>query len=311
MALQTAATRYSKTAVKVESFNDARGVIESTFTNEVANLPLAKFNNDVGPNFNGLFLVDADGIPIESVGDSSVSPKYTPHTREHVFTLLEAARQAFDGSLMVDCRWKNGHVIVIQPTTETAVNVYGHDKIVPKLQIFGGFAGKGFRASLGFYRFLCANMAMLQLVHNVNVNLRHTQSINGKLDALVDQFQTIRESWTATQERIKEMQERKVLVKDVLAQVFGEVPKDGKGKTQAENRIEKVVNRLIREHSELGLTIGKTDNEYHTNGWMMWNAIQGAFQHDFTRKEGDVMLRGLDTWNDATLAKAEKVILAC
>lgn len=304
------ATAYSATNKVVKSHEDVRDVIFSTFTNEVKVLDLAKFNNGIGPNFKGLFLVDADGIPVSPVGESSVSSKYRPHTRNHLVSIFEACRIAFGSELNVDCFWRDGHILVIQPTREAAVSVYGADKIVPKLKIFGGYAGKGFKASFGFYRYICSNMALLQLVHQVSATIRHTLTLETKIDDLVSQFETVKASWAETQEQIKKMQERKLVVHEVLGKLFP-VDSDGREKTQRVNKVKKIVDRCLDEHQKLGLQIEQRDGDFVANGWMLWNAVQGFLQHNATRQENELTIKGLNTWESSELRKAEELILAC
>ena len=310
--IERLATRYSRSATTVSSFDDIQGIIREKFPNEVKRLELPSFNvrgtngDFVRPRFHGLFLVDADGIPVAEVGDSSVSPKYVPHSREDIETLVEASRQAFQGDLMVDAVWNEGHTIVVKPTKETFLELYSEERISPKLAIHAGFAGKPIQASLGFYNTICDNMAILRSVLTVSRTIKHTLSMRDRLDELVQEFQSIRASWKETQERIQRMNEIRVNTADILRAVFGDIPETGRGRTVAENRIEKIVTRLNNESMKVGNSIGM-----ETTGWRLFNALQGAFQHDFTRKQGDSYLRALDTWNDATLEKAERIILAC
>ena len=304
MAFDRLATKYSRSARTVASFGEVENLVRESFPFEVLKLPC----NGVlqGEAYKTRFCSLHRDDTGEPVGESSVSPKYVPHTLEDVCTLLEAARQAFDGELSVDCFWQDAHILVVKPTQEAFFELYSQERIIPKLAIDAGFAGKAFKASLGFYNSICSNLAILSSVYNVSRSIRHTLSMRDRLDALVTDFQTVRGSWQETQATIARMNAKRVIVADVIRDVFGDIPDKGKGRTQAENRIEKIISRVYRECQENGLQFdGKT-----TSGWRLWNALQGALQHDFTRKETDPTLRALATWNDQDLFKLERTILA-
>lgn len=312
MANSKLATKYSATAVKVSSFDACIDLVSSTYVDNVKNLPLPSFNvigkdgSFVAPRFNGLFLCDSDGIPVAPVGDSSVSPNYVPHTNEHVSRCLEACRQAFGGELSVDCLWRDGHVLVVMPTFESVAAIGGNPKdiIIPRLAIYGGYAGKPFHASFGFHRPVCLNLMILNLVEGISQTIRHTLSLGDRMERLIEQFQTLRATWQETVAQAERMQQREVSVKEFLREFYK--TDERQNKTNAlENRIEKIVSRLYREQQELGLGLSKDT----TNAWMLFNAVQGAFQHDFTRKETDKTLRGLDTWNNADLVRAERILM--
>ncbi len=312
MAFNKLATKYDSESFVVDSFDDIVENVRIKFPNEVKNLPLPGFNvkgangEYIKPRFHGLFLVDSDGIPTAEVGDSSVSPKYVPHSRDDIEILLEAARQAFRGNLRVHCSWNDAHILVVKPTQETFLELYSQERISPRLSIFAGFAGRSINASLGLYNTLCDNMALMSTVHAVNASIRHTLSMRDRLAELVRQFETIQGSWADTQVRIKQLNEKTVNTAQILKEIFGDIPEKGKGRTQLENRIEKIVTRLNNESMRVGRDLGS-----ETTGWRLFNALQGAFQHDFTRAQNDPILRALDTWGDSTLEKAERVILAC
>lgn len=312
MANSTLATKYSKTASKVTSFDDAIDLVSSTYIHQVKNLPLPSFNvlGDSGeyvrPRFHGLFLCDSDGIPVSEVGDSSVSPNYVPHTNDHVSRCLEACRQAFGGELSVDCLWRDGHILVVMPTFESVASIGGNPKdiIIPRLAIYGGYAGKPFHASFGFHRAICANLMILSQVYNVTQTIRHTLSLGDRMERLIEQFQSLRSTWKDTVAQAERMQEREVSIAGFLREFYKTDEKANKNKA-LDNRIEKIIGRLYREQQELGLSLSKDT----TSAWMLFNAIQGAFQHDFTRKESDKTLRGLDTWNNADLVRAERILM--
>lgn len=298
----TAATKYSKTAIKVASFDDVQQHIIGTLP-EVRKFGPMQFDG-MKHQFYGLYTEGG-----EPVGDCSVSQKYVPHTvADHICSLLEASRQAFGGELSVDSIWDGSHHrLVVMPTQDnlgSGDNGNG-DKIFPRLSILGGFAGRAFEASLGFYRAICTNLAILQTVHTASMSIRHTPSFSDKISILVEQFANIRESWRETLETKNRMEKINVQTTEFFREFFGE-KETKKGNTGLQNRIEKILARIHNEQAKLGQPV----ETFNVNGWLLFNAVQGAFQHDFTRKEKNPTLRGLATWNDSEVKKAEELILS-
>ena len=283
----------------VSSFNEVSTVVSSVYNFSVDKFPLSGPDGLKTAHY-GLFRSDTS----ENVGNA-VSGKYVPHTVEDISTLVEAARQAFDGELSVTAHWNQGHQLILQPTRNAAATVYGDDKIIPKLSIFGGFGGTGFKADLGFFRYTCSNLAFLSRVVGVSANIRHTLSMRDRIDNLVTRFATIRDSWQATQEQIAVMADRQLSITRFMAELF---PKDlsatGRGLTVAEKRVETILGRLMLEREKLGMAQADT-----ASGWMLWNAVQGYTQHNATRKIANVDLRGLATWDDPIVNRAEQLAL--
>lgn len=282
----------------VSSFADVSAAISAHYNFSVDKFPMSGPDGLVSPHY-GLWRSDTS----ECVGNA-VSAKYNPHTTEDIVTLVEAARLAFDGELSLDMLWRQGHHLILKPTRESAVTIYGDDKIIPKLSIYGGFGGTPFMGDAGFHRYTCANLAHLTRVHNVSATIRHTASMRDKMQLLVAKFELLRASWVETQTQIREMNERRFSVAGFMLDLFGAPPTEGRGRTVAESRIEKILGRLVSERSKLGIP-----QDTDASGWMLWNAVQGYLQHDVTRKEANKTLRGLDTWNDPILAKAEALAL--
>lgn len=298
------ATNYSKTAIKVSSFAEVENVIDGKYNFEVKKLPLVGLDDMDSPatGFCGLFRDDN----LHIVGDSSVSSKYVPHSRNDIKALVEASRQAFDGELSVDCFWRDAHVLVVMPTRDAVAKIGGRDTIIPRLSIYGGFAGKGFQASLGFYRVICNNLAILNQVGGVSANIRHTMGMRDKIDDLVTRFQEIKGSWDETVAAAEKMNEKKFVVRDFLADFFkSDDVKTERGRTRMLNIVDAVMTRIIREQTDLGTYDGLRT----ATGWQLFGAIHGYTQHEASRKEKDITLRGLDTWNDASIARLERMAM--
>lgn len=291
----------------VASFSDVSAFVADAFKFTVKKNSVFMPDNFGGQKafpFCGLYREFEDGR-IEPFGSSSVSHKYVPHTLQHMQNVVEATRHVFSGELSVQAYWREGHLITVKPTRESAVQISSGDVIVPMLSLFGGYAGKPISAKFGWYRAICKNYAIFQTVYSSSATIRHTLAMSDKLDALIEKFGEIKESWNETIQTAQRMRQSQFETREILAKFLGE-KNTQKGETQLENRIQKILERLISEKQKLGLPLNSS-----TDGWLLFNAVQGAMQHNFARKEDNSVFKGLDTWEDANLKKLEELILAC
>ena len=113
----------------------------------------------------GLFRSDN----MEVVGNGSVTNRYCPHQTDDVLALVEAASSCFeDGIGDVRCGWRNGHYVSVQPTKEYRQSVFGEkDNVFPRIIINAGYDNKSFVASMGYWRDLCNNLAIMTIQHLV------------------------------------------------------------------------------------------------------------------------------------------------
>ena len=342
------ATKYSKSAIKIDSANvEQFATIADGAFPEYLRLPQG--GKIVGGANDGLEYKGNDGIfaiietetgkpvmnldgnmeastvrTMQQIGNG-VGEGYCMHTTDDVTTLLMGALPAFGGECLVDAVWRNGHILVVAPTEQFArdamsdfTNRGGNSKdfVIPRIVIEAPLGGLGgFGADFGMYRPLCMNLLCLQSVSGIHANIRHSASMRNRLDTLTAQFQGLVGHWDDILGQVERMKNNRVIVGDVIRQVFGDddIAGEGRKKTVAENRIATIVGRLLAENAKLGIANDVTGPTLATNGWMLFNAIQGAFQHDFTRAEPNAILRGFDTWSGVTgkvMAKAETLCLA-
>ena len=81
------------------------------------------------------------------------SKNYVPHQSDDVVALVEAAGQAFEGLGETRCTFKNAHHVCVSPSLEDRRAIFGTaDNIFPRFMIRGGYDGRGFLATMGFYR---------------------------------------------------------------------------------------------------------------------------------------------------------------
>lgn len=286
--------------------------VKNCFNFSVDKFPLSGPDNMRTPYY-GLFRSDNQQV----VASGSVSDRYLPHTTDDVVTLAEAAAEAFDGTIDVDCHFRDGHYLTISPSKDYRREIFKAgdanfgDNLFPRVIVKAGYDGEAFRASMGYYRDVCKNMHIIRTVKESSVKILHTTGLRGKIDDLVEQFETLRGSWDRLFETVAQMNEKSVVLSDFLNSIYGVPTKDeGREVTIHKNRTEKIFRRLQTERYKLGL--GSIPSDFKVTAWEAFNAVQGYVQHDATRKSTydnsfDRMVLSLD---DQAVRKAEALALA-
>jgi hypothetical protein len=262
-----------------------------------------------------LFRSDTSSV----VGNGSVTSRYVPHTTDDVCALVDAAGAAFDGELECKTHFREGHYVSIQPTRAKRLKVYGeNDNVWPRILINAGYDGRAFRASMGYYRDACRNLSMMRMVNGTSISIRHTSGLRGHMDALIEQFNTLKEGWTNLTDVIVQMQAVDVNMVDFLNQIYdrpspeqlalAETGAKVRAVTTHENRTEAIWQRLNDERVKTGRP-AMTDT---VSAWEAFNAIQGYVQHDAQAKKGfkTPMDRIIRASRDKDVATAEKMVLA-
>lgn len=290
-------------SVATESIVDS---VRSAFAFEVEKFPLAGPDGLHTPWY-GLFRSDNGGV----VGNGSVTSKYVPHTTEDIIALVDAASVVFGGVASVDCYFRDGHYVVIQPTKEQRLELCKADSVFPRLMIRAGYDGKAAKISIGSWRDLCANLHIMRSVHSSTVSIRHSSNLRTHMDALIADFQRLEKGWDSVTNAIQRMEANRVSMVNFLDAIYGKPDPDSKRSvTEHQNRTEAIFKRLQREAAARGETIGA---DFTVSGWLAFNAVQGFIQHDTTRKgrnkgtDGAGLLLSL---NDANVHKAEQLALA-
>jgi len=227
----------------------------------------------------GLFRSDTNKI----VNSSSVTARYVPHTTDDVLALVESAAKAFDDNVDVDCHFRNGHYVNVQPQADYRRAVYGtKDNVFLRVMIQAGYDGKSFRATVGYFRDACSNLAMLRQVKGTSVIIRHTNSLREKMADLIETFETLKDGWEALQDRIEALEQVEVNISTLLKEVYGELKPDATPRetTIHNNRIETIVSRVVRERYK---TERPQVQSGMISGWEAYNAIQGYTQHNASR----------------------------
>ena len=289
------------------STSSVSDTIRSTFNFSVDKFPLSGPDGMSTPLY-GLFRSDTSSL----VGSKSVTGRYHPHTTDDVLALSEAAQNAFDGDIDVRCHFRNGHYVDVKPNLAERKAVYGTaDNIWPRVLIRAGYDGESFRASMGYFRDACSNMAMMSMVNGTSVCIRHTSGLRSKMDELIATFNTLKTSWSTLSDVVDHMQSREVVLSDFLNQLYPQpTQEEGRAVTIHKNRTSSIVRRVMRER----LTTGRPSlgHDQKISAWEAYNAVQGYVQHDAQARKGftgefDRIIRAA---NDQTVRKAERLALA-
>lgn len=281
----------------------AIGDVKRNFDFTVNKFPLSGPDNMKTP-FYGMFRSDTS----ENVG-GTVKRGYVPHQSEDVVALTEAAAAAFDDNIRVGCHFKNGHYVNICPSDETRKSIFGkNDNIFPRVIIRAGYDGQAFSATMGYYRDLCRNLAMMRSVKSTCVRVRHSSNLRTKMDDLIQTFSTVRESWADLYTVIGELETRPVKIAEFMDQIYGQPdPNSKRGVTVHRKRTEAIVNRIMRERYESNR---QTVISGEVSAWEAWNGIQGYVQHDATRQKATPFDRVLLANGDPNVKKAEQIVMA-
>ena len=279
--------------------------VRETFNFEVVKMPLTGSDNMYTPWY-GLFRDDT----CQYVGTGSVTERYHPHTADDVVALVEAASNIFENEVELKCHFKDGHYVSVAPTNDYRKEIYGtSDNVFPRIMISAGLDGRAFQATMGYYRDLCQNLAMLSSVNGTHVSIRHTRSLRTKMNDLIATFGRLNDGWTNLTDVIAEMESREVVLSDFLVAIYGEPEENSqRSETIHTNRTESIVRRVMRERWQSGRP---SIQNFRVSAWEAFNAVQGYAQHDASRR-GNVsgFDRVLLASRDQSVQKAERLAIA-
>jgi hypothetical protein len=300
------------------SSSDVSAAVRSAFDFTVDKFPLFGPENMRTDQY-GLFRSDTGYL----TGVKSISKQYVPHTTDDVCALVEAASTAFGGHLDLKCHWRNGHYVSIAPTLEQRRSVYGTaDAIWPRIMLRGGFDGKGFKATMGYWRDLCLNMSMLETVESTSVSIRHSSNLRGQMDELIHSFEGLKDGWENLTAVAESMQSRTVNRLDYVREVFKDrMPSQDQLDLLAinpnariraakvwQNMLKAMQDRLDSESIRSNRAVGRQE----ISAWEAFNMVQGYIQHDAQAKTGfkDQFSRILRAANDKHVKRAAQIAMA-
>lgn len=283
--------------------------VSNAFNFTVDKFPMFGPDNMRTPHY-GLFRSDNQ----ECIG-KAVTSRYVAHQTEDIIALVDAAASAFEGVGDVDCYFRDGHYVSIQPTKDERRAIFGtKDNIFPRIVIRAGYDGKAFNAAMGYYRDACRNLAIMREVTGTTVSIRHTSGLRSKMDELIGSFQNLRQSWSILANYAEQLQNRNVSLMDFLQEIYGETPvEQGRAATVYQNRQNAIVRRIQEERSETGRSNVNLLENPQVSLWEAFNGVQGFVQWEATRKSS---VRGsavsgfgriIAAANDAAVHRAERV----
>jgi hypothetical protein len=293
------------TAATFQTVSDVLAHVKSRFDFSVDKFRLGGPENLRTP-FYGLFRSDN----LECVGEP-VRAGYEPHQTEDVLAVVQSAARVFEGVSDVRCHFNNGHHLVIQPTRESRLDVYGtKDNVFPRVMISARYDGQAFKATLGFYRDACKNLARLRSVHSSTVSITHTAGLRHKMDSLIATFENLDSTWESVTTTIRLMEATTVNLATYLDAIYGAPSQDSpRSATLHKNRTEAIIRRVVSER----IKTGRPDlgHDLMVSGWEAFNAVQGYVQHEKSRKGNIGMFdRVLMADSDRAVIEAESLALA-
>ena len=259
----------------------ASEIVRNTFNFSVDKFPLSGPDNMATP-FYGLFRSDTQDV----VSDRAVSKQYVPHTTDDVCALVEAAQSAFDSECVVKCHFRLGHYVSVAPSREHRLSVYGdNDNVFPRIVIRAGYDGRSFKATMGYYRDLCRNLAMMRQVGGTTVTIRHGSGLRSKMDNLINDFRGLGDGWDNLRHRIRRMEDSTVVLDRFLDRLYGQ-PEEATGRaaTNHRNRTSAIFRRVLQERERSGRP--QVSHNFEVSAWEAYNAVQGYVQHDARRRKG-------------------------
>jgi len=278
--------------------------VVATFNHDVKKFPLHGPDNTPTGYF-GLF--DKN---FKIIGTKSVTEDYYVHTCDDMVALATAAIRTYNGVCDVRCSFNNGHGLIIAPPLEVRKAIYGTaDNIFGRLILKAPYVSGCVDAAFGFWRDLCDNMSMLQTVSQSHFKIRHTKGLTDKMEELKREFHDLSKGWNLVQEAVGEMEQKRVSLKDFLADVYGTTTEEmGTRKIKNhEDRTAAVFNRVLEERRKAGR--GSIGTDWNVSAWEAYNGVQGYQQHTAKRPGLNIDQRIWRGFEDTLTAKAERVAL--
>lgn len=277
--------------------------LREVFNFSVIRCPLTGPDGVKTPHF-GLFRSDT----FDCIG-KAVTKRYTPHTVEDMIALGEACENAFDDDVQVEAAFVDGHYVTIAPSKDYRRSIFGTaDNVFPRVIIRGGYSGKAFSATMGYYRDACMNMAMIRSVKTTVVTIRHNSNLTTHMADLIDQFNTLKESWNDLGTMIDNMQSREVDLAEFITKIYPPVADNASqnARTRHENVVGAIFRRILRERT----ATNRPKFNDSVSLWEAFNGVQGYVQHDATRKlRPSKFERILLAANDPSVKQAEELAM--
>lgn len=256
--------------------------------------------------FYGLVTSDGKQVPL----DRSISAKYGFHRRAHFRKGLEAGVAALGGECRVNAYWNDGYFATLERLDDEAYQVSGNPRDIVRTKFWLHMPySSSCRIGLCMDVAVCRNKMIWQTMKSTVRTVRHCLSFDDLFENVVRDFEAVGRARGPMLERIQLLSEKVVDINKFGVHAMATGPEMSK---QLENRFRALSNRVMREYDALGYGI---PNLERVSGWRVYNALQGYFQHEATRKNSaDDIFRAVRTWEGDTardLTKAEEYLLAC
>ncbi len=273
----------------------------------------AKFDGASVPHY-GFFRAD-NGHCLSYAAKSG----YEMTTHDDYAALSQAAIDAMGGSGQIQANWTERKsvaqaTIIVSPTDQERRDNYrvnGADYIFPRLIIRAPF-GRPFSVTMGFYRDLCRNLDIAQLVgQSFSQSIRHTSQLTKRIEELTEICRNAGD-FGAMVDNCRRMSQIEVDTAEFLSRLYPLADDASQNtRTRAEGRAAAIYARIRREQ----LAVGNSGDMQTTNLWQMVQAITGYVQHDKSRKNGignvDRAIVGLDdAENAAAWSRASELLAA-
>lgn len=157
------------------------------------------------------------------------------------------------------------------------------------------------RGDGGLNRIVCSNLLTTRKVAGFHFAVRHTKNMGEKLSQIEAGIATIVKNWDAFIDYCNSLAKSSINLVEFYNAIYGSKPEPGRGLTVWQNRLDAIRSRLNREAEKLEIS--------PTNGWMVYNALQGYLQNDTTRKADDIITLANLANNSPELLEAESLIL--
>ena len=287
--------------------------IKQKFPSSVKKVPLMvadpEFPRSIDTGMYGLYAYDYQSNEYVQCCPHSVSKKYRPHQLSDIIAMVESVSSVWGDVVLDKCRWRYGHHLSLTPSLEARVEIKKNDGIFPRIIIDAPYDGV-FRASIGFYRDLCKNMAMMGSVQSTSVTIRHTARLDEHMQELIGKFSNLKLAWSSVLSACQEMENKKVSLRGVLESALGPRPvEEGRSLNSWVKKASKIQEIAARETYQL--TGERLIRSEQLTGWIAFNAVQGYMQHH-TRRQGQPTAdaRAFMALNDDVVRRAEAYILA-
>lgn len=253
------------------------------FPHTVDRLPLLGPDNTRTPWY-GLFRSD-NGKPV----GQPVTSRYVPHNVDDMCALFEGAAAAFgtDGCTVTGNFFGDSHNLIVAPSREHRLSIFGTDTIWPRFVIRAGYNGECFSASLGWYRDACRNLAIVRSAgRSANAKIKHTHSLRDRLADLRETFARLADNWDREVNAARTLADKSVPLADFLAQLYP-IPENATQRqiNAARDRAAAIYQRIGRERMQiLGLSSLGANWANAVTAWEAYNGVQAYVQHNSRRK---------------------------